>query len=149
MMRIATLDDLEDVTATVFWFLANESPFPSPEFSKVEAVCRGMLMSPNDEKIVLVEEAKGTIAGILMGFVEANLWNDQKTAYEMAWWVHPDHRGSRIGIDLLKAFEYWGQKMGATSIHMSNISNDSYEKVDKLYQRTGYKPVEHSYIKRI
>jgi hypothetical protein len=67
-------------------------------------------------------------------------------ASEFFWWVDPDARG-RLGIDLLNALEAAAEQAGAHSLTMMTLEAVNPERTGRLYQRRGYRPQEHHYIK--
>jgi hypothetical protein len=48
---------------------------------------------------------------------------------------------------LKEAFEFWGKRVGAKRIQMSSLYENA--KVARYYERTGYEPVEVSYLKKV
>jgi GNAT superfamily N-acetyltransferase len=96
--------------------------------------------------VVLVAEAEGEVVGMAGALVYRFYFSkDDMTAQELVWWVEPEHRG--IGQQLHKALEDGARERGATSISM--IALDSMKWVGRLYERAGYRPSEHCYIKRL
>ena len=85
----------------------------------------------------------------MIGFLVFPLFMNQKTmmSQELFWWVDEDKRGTRIGIDLLKQAEKISKENGATVMNMLSLNDLNGEKVNKLYERLGYKRKEQSYMR--
>jgi len=75
-------------------------------------------------------------------------FTDHLVSTEIAWWVEPDYRTSRMSLDLFKAAEYWSQKVGASFIQFVSLST-SEGSVDKFYTRMGYTMTEKAFLKEI
>ena len=64
-------------------------------------------------------------------------------AQELFWWSE-----GREGLRLLDAFEAWAGEQCAT-VRMITLEAVNPERMGRLYQRRGYAPLEHGYIKRL
>ena len=73
--------------------------------------------------------------------------NSTVMAQELFWWVDESIRGSKTGIQLLKAAEKIAKESGASVMNMLSLEDLNGEKVNKLYQRLGYKRKEQSYMR--
>jgi GNAT superfamily N-acetyltransferase len=71
------------------------------------------------------------------------------SAEELFWWSDPDSKHVGIGRKLKKAMEKEAQDRGASSIQMKSIDLLNGNKMARLYARDGYRPSEHSFIKRL
>jgi GNAT superfamily N-acetyltransferase len=70
------------------------------------------------------------------------------SAEELFWWSDPESEYVGIGRKLKKALEKEAQDRGASSIQMKSIDLLNGSKMARLYARDGYRPSEHSFIKR-
>lgn len=96
--------------------------------------------------VFLVAENDGEVVGSIGVLIYPLYFNSgHLTAQEMFWWVEPEHRG--CGNDLRIAVEMECQKRGVRTVTM--IALESHNGVGKLYERAGYSPMEHSYMKRL
>lgn len=59
---------------------------------------------------------------------------------ELFWWAEGG------GLELLKALEEWCD-VHAHSLRMITLESVEPERTGKLYERRGYAPLEHSYVK--
>lgn len=65
---------------------------------------------------------------------------------ELAWWVNPEHRRSRIGPALLGRAEDWARQNGAIMLKMVAPAGSD---VSRYYERHGYEAVETAFVKRL
>lgn len=91
------------------------------------------------------------IVGFLAGVVTEQhpLWHGVKIASELFWYVHPDHRGSKSSVKLIKEYETWAKDKGCTYVTMAHFSNKLGKKLSGLYKMLDYEPIEVSYIKEL
>ena len=68
---------------------------------------------------------------------------------EMWWWVLEEYRGCGVANDMYKNIEEWARSMGASLLFMVALSDDSVDRVEKLYKRKGYVPTERTYVKEL
>ena len=107
----------------------------------------GTLSKLMDVRGLLVdgESFPRAMAGV---FAAPSFYNSQvRIAGELFWWTDPEHRGN--GKEMLKAIECTARAMGAGLLHMSCLEAQRPEAVGKLYQRAGYRPVDHLYHKAL
>lgn len=124
-----------------------ESPYASvvalDEF-KLEELVRGLFNNPSC--MVLLAHLNGTPAGMLLAQISETIFSRLKASSEIAWWVHPDHRGQGISTKLLDGYEYWAEQMGANFISMASLNT---ENVDIILTNRGYSATEVAYVKVI
>lgn len=83
-------------------------------------------------------------SGAIGGMKSPHPFNhDHWIAQELFWWSE-----GREGFRLLDAFEAWAGKTCGT-VRMITLEAVNPERMGKLYQRRGYAPLEHGYIKRL
>lgn len=73
--------------------------------------------------------------------------NDLKIAQEILWWVEPEYRKSRRGLELYMAGEYWAKKVGCSLMQM--VSQETFPEVEVFYERKGYRKAEQAWIKEL
>lgn len=141
MIRVATEEDLPLILklASNFIEAANYQHVTDPD--KIKQVISDFLSSPKTEKIIILYEDFGVIAGSV---AEMNLASS-KIATESIWWVEPEKRTKEVGTSLLKAFEYWAKQVGAKYVSMACLD----EQVGKVYEKLGYTLTERVYLKEI
>lgn len=98
--------------------------------------------------LLLVEgiQPVGFLAAAVSSFFSAPI----KIAAELAWYVHPDHRGR--GAALLDEFEAWARERGcaACGLGMNEFPDPRRsEALARLYRRNGYDPFERAFLKKL
>lgn len=123
----------------------HESPYASIPYDPISmAECMSEMI---DQGMMIVADIDKKIVGGLGGAIAPVFLNkNYMIAGERFWWVLPEYRGS-AGIRLLTAFEQAAKAVGCSHILMISLSGIYQEKVDKLYERAGYYPVEHVFMK--
>jgi GNAT superfamily N-acetyltransferase len=100
--------------------------------------------------ICFVAEADGVIVGAIAGVLAPVYYNrDHLSGEELFWWVDPAHAAQGVGLRLLSALEREAADRGAISLQMKSIDRLNGERMAKVYERRGYRPSEHSFIKRL
>ena len=100
--------------------------------------------------LLFVSEVDGEVVGFTAGATAPLLGS--KSTYsgsEIAWWVDPEHRKSREGLELLKALEEGAKELGCSYWNMVSMQSSMPEQIEKVYKRMGYKHVETAYQKGI
>jgi GNAT superfamily N-acetyltransferase len=139
-IRQATLADVEEILNYLISFAA-ASPYTNlVDFYRVGQLAGKFIL--DDDKLALICPGKGMILATTLPF----LWGTKRTATEMAWWVEPKYRKQGIGGMLIEAFEDWAKEKGCVAITLTSLDDT---KVEKLYDKLGYKLCEQTYIKEI
>lgn len=97
--------------------------------------------------IALVLEIDGTVRGFIGALVAPEACCSRIQAQELAWFVHPEFRGQ--GLRLLKKLEIECFDRGCSTLAMIALRSLNAEKLDRLYRRMGYTPIETVYRKSI
>ncbi len=106
---------------------------------------RAYLESP--AHVILIDsEARGMLIGVKTPWMLNNAYN---MAIELAWWVKPEHRGSRVAIELMKAYEAWARQNSVRILVMAALTDSDGERVGQIYERLGFKKYETSYAKEL
>jgi GNAT superfamily N-acetyltransferase len=144
MIRRATEDDIPRLVE-MGQALAAYASYGAPYVvERVEAVIRGCMA----KGIVLVADQDGNAVGLFLG-VKAPIWfSDVEVATEIAMWVEPEKRGSRIVWELLDAFVQWAKECGVNHASVSDFYVDGSFPVSALYKRRGFYPIEQTYVRR-
>jgi GNAT superfamily N-acetyltransferase len=97
--------------------------------------------------IVLVDDQHRGMAAALVfpAFFDAQTL----MAQELFWWVSPEHRGSGVAIDLLKAVEAHAKAMGCKALLMLSIDSLDGKRVAQIYRRHGYRPAERLFMRKL
>lgn len=144
VIRQALASDTEALVALGLAFV-RDSPYTAhvaENPDQIRRVIAFLLDQPNST--VLVAESGGVVIGLIGLAIVPHIWSGVPTAGELAYYVHPDHRGT-IGVRLLKAAEAWAGTRGAKAMSMIAPSPE----VGRFYERMHYTPLETNYEKRI
>lgn len=97
--------------------------------------------------VVLIGETTRPV-GMAAGVLYPSYMNRAHlTGQELFWWVDPAARGD--GRDLLAALEGWARRNGARSFTMGALAAQRPAAVGSLYARSGYRPMENLYVRRL
>lgn len=96
-------------------------------------------------KVLLYENDKGKICGLLAFIIFPHYFTKEPTATEIMWYVEPEERAGGAGLKLLWEAEKVAKEMGATRMGFSAPNED----VAGLYKRFGYKKLEVTYMKEL
>lgn len=139
-MKIATIEDIGEIISMSMKFIDTTGYKEYSSEEEISTLIIKLITGNPLEGIIVLEPGKGFIAGMSTQFP----FGPHSLATEIAWWVNPEDRKSGLGLQLLKAFEYWAkEKAGCTMISMVGLD----EGLDKLYTKQGYKLYEHAYMK--
>ena len=70
--------------------------------------------------------------------------SDQTVCQEMMWYIEPEHRGSRLGLEMFKAIEE-SSKRADFFIMVNTLETDT--KADRFYKRKGFNLMEQFYVR--
>lgn len=138
-IRNASLDDLP-------WIMEQSKGFAQFFGGK-------RLMQPTEEKlrqlvetqIVLIAENGTGPMGLIAGVLASNYWDESMVQLtEVAWWVAPEHRGSRAALTLLNAFDAIGSAR-ADQTWMALESNSPVN--TRTLEKRGFRLKETSWLK--
>lgn len=87
----------------------------------------------------------GDVSGLIVGHVMTLPFSSKKCAGEIVWWVDPDHRHKKGSLMLFNAFEFWGKKVGAEFLQVTNTRGTT--DLQKFYERSGYVESEVTFVK--
>lgn len=140
-MKIAELEDAPIIKEMGLEFLKNSGYSDLGDPSSIDDLIKQFIESPRNERIIILEEDVGFIAGHSTPFIfNPNL----RLAAEVAWWINEDKRGEGAGMKLKQAFEYWAKNVaGCQLITMTSLD----KKVESFYKKSGYKLYERAYMK--
>ena len=96
---------------------------------------------------MIAEGDGGDIEGAIAGLVHPDPMSGDRVCMEMFWFVRPEHRQGKTGLQLLDAWENEARARECKRMIMVRIVGLNDEALDKLYVRRGYKEFERSYIK--
>jgi predicted N-acetyltransferase YhbS len=146
LIRLATKDDYPAIEnhAEAFWLHA---PFDVP-YKKGSAIF--YMDIAFEQGLLLVAEIGGQVVGFAAGALSPLMGNnDYLAGSELAWWVEPEHRGGRLGIQLMKGLESAARTAGCDFWSMIYMESCMPEAIERMYQKMGYVLKETTYGKRL
>ena len=104
----------------------------------------------NPDICILVAELNGEIVGITAGIIYPLYFSpSHKVSQELLWWLTPAARGSGVGNKMFKHLQLWSKERGAKTIFMIALEDERSEKMEKVYCRAGFEPMERTFMKGI
>ena len=150
VIRDATIEDAEQIAilGARFHQQASWSDIFAYNISDCVTSLEHFIGQPNFICMVADEEGKFVSFGSL---VMAPLYFNHLhiSAEELFWWADPKSPHIGVGRKLKKALDQEALNRGASSIQMKSIDLLNGDRMAKLYARDGYRPSEHSFIKRL
>lgn len=148
MIRRAGPDDIDALMPMAERFY-NSCPWKDVAEYDPETSRAGMLGLLHNENAGLFVIDTGSELKGAVGFVLTPVWlsADFTIAQEVFWWVEPGV--SREAISLWRAGEDWAEVSGAKASVMIRLDGMRDEALHRLYQRRGYNPVEHHYVRKL
>lgn len=150
VIRHATFEDAEQIAMLGFKF--HEQAFWDDilEYSIDDCVVslEGFIGQPNF--ICMVADVGGkfvSFGSLILSPVYFN--HSHISCEELFWWADPESNYPGIGMKLKKRMEEEAKDRGALSIQMKSINALNGDRMANLYIRNGYRPSEHSFIKRL
>lgn len=146
MRRPATLADVEAIVLMGERFRSQTTYAATVAQSPTSVRALTTRMVSGDDSIVFVAEdpASGDLVGMLAVLLYTHYMSGVRKAIELVWWVDPDQRGA-VGVRLLRDAEGWARAHGAEALELVAPS----PRVEQLYDRLGYTPVERMYFRRL
>lgn len=104
----------------------------------------------NPDICILIAELNSEIVGITGGIIYPLYFSpSHKVAQELWWWLTPAARGSGVGNKMFKHLQLWSKERGAKTIFMIALEDERAEKMEKVYCRAGFEPMERTFMKGI
>lgn len=124
------------------------SPYASVPFSEERILDHFFLGLEDPTKIITIfSEQNGQIHGMICGLCDRPPFSEVKVATELAWWMDEDYRRTRDSLDLFEAYEEWARRIGAGLVQMALLS--SSPDLTKIYERSGYRMTERTFLKEL
>ncbi len=140
-IKIAELEDL-DTVLNLALKIAEATPYK--EFidpAKVQMQIEDVFALPRDEGTIFLYDDVGFLAVVKKDFVFGSV----PIAFEVGFWVSPEHRRSGVGSKLKEALYYWAEKVNCKGIVMSCFDDET----GKYYEKDEFILMERSYFKKI
>jgi GNAT superfamily N-acetyltransferase len=104
----------------------------------------------NDSMGIWLAEIDSAIVGISGALLYPLYFNPAAlAAQELWWWLTPAARGSGAGKQMFKQIEQWAKERNASALFMIALEDNKAKKMENLYIRAGFKPMERTFIKEV
>lgn len=87
---------------------------------------------------ILVAEQGDRLVGFFAGYLESFVFGPETVAYDTAFFVAPEHRGTTTAKRLIEAFRTWAIAHGAREIGLGISTGIDIERVGGFYERLGW-----------
>jgi GNAT superfamily N-acetyltransferase len=150
IVRAATAEDLPQYIALARMFHAaspmhNVIPFDDEGYSQFYL---GAIDTPTVG--VWLSEIEGEVVGIAGALLYPMYFSPGTlVAQELWWWLTPKSRGSGAGAKMFKHIESWAKDNGAAAVFMIALEDSRAKKMENLYARAGFRPMERTFIKEV
>jgi RimJ/RimL family protein N-acetyltransferase len=104
----------------------------------------------NDSIGIWLAEIEDEIVGVCGALVYPLYFNPSAlVVQELWWWLTPASRGSGAGGQMFKQIEQWAKDKEAAALFMVALEDNRAKKMENLYIRAGFKPMERTFIKEV
>lgn len=150
IVRKATETDLPQYLVLAQAFHAASPMHGSIEFD-VPGYSQFYLSSlQNDSVGIWLAEIDGQVVGICGAVAYPLYFNPAAlVVQELWWWLTPASRGSGAGGQMFKQIEQWAKEKNAAALFMIALEDNRAKKMENLYTRAGFKPMERTFIKEV
>ena len=83
--------------------------------------------------------------GLYAGFVSKYFFSDELVANDVAWYVIPKKRGTRVSLRLLDMFELWAMDRGVSETRLGFTTDIRGETFNRMMKKLGYDQVGYTY----
>ncbi len=150
LVRKATETDLPEYIKLAQAFHAASPMHGSIEFD-VAGYSQFYLSSlQNDDVGIWLAEIDGQIVGICGAIAYPMYFNPSaRVVQELWWWLTPASRGSGAGGQMFKQIDQWAKEKNASALFMIALEDNRAKKMENLYIRAGFRPMERTFIKEV
>jgi GNAT superfamily N-acetyltransferase len=149
-IRFATPNDAIPVADMVEKFYQMAMTDLLGDYDKLAAANLIAATSVASDACTIVAEDDGRIIGTMGVLSYSHPFKPSvRIAQELFWWVEQDYRRSGVGKTMLDAGEDWAKELGCAGMLMITIHGIDHERNGAFYERSNYRALEHSYLKRL
>lgn len=150
IVRPATLEDLPAYMPLALAFHA-ASPIRQAIPFSVEGFADFYTAAIESQNMgVWLAEQDGRLIGICGALVYPMYFNpDYWVAQELWWYLSPEARGHGAGKAMYDAIDAWATEKGASALFMIALEDERASKMEKLYVRQGFQPMERTFYKEV
>lgn len=148
MIRLATSNDVAEIArlGAIFHGQAGWDEIPY-NVDDCAASLTHFVQMPNF--VCFVSEQDGVINGMVAGVLSPVYFNhNHLSGEELFWWVS-DNAPPSAGLKLLTAIEDRVRELGCGTWQMKSLARLNGMRMEKLYERRGYRASERLFIKEL
>ena len=87
--------------------------------------------------------------GVFAGKANPYFFSRDLVAGDSLWYVIPEKRGSRVGLQLLGLFESWAEALGVADIRIGQTSKLEPEVFNGILSKRGYDNVGSYFVRKV
>ena len=146
-------DDLDVLGELILRFYMFNEEFDPAWSLREDAKTRSRIaakeyLKPDPSLIVLVAEVEGSVVGYIRGFLrEMPLLREGYIAVITEFYVHPSHRGRRVGATLIERFLEEAKMKGAARIAAEVPSQNVVAK--RFYEKLGFREFMVTFVREV
>lgn len=146
-LRHATLSDIPELMA-----LSEKLIVGSPmeligyDLPKIREQLEYFIINSGVEHLVLVSYDGDKIVGVLAAYAFEPIFSNTRIACEVLWYLSPEYRKGRRGIEMMDAYEYWAKLVGCKVVQYGWMIS-SPQGMKPMYERRNAKLFEEVYCK--
>lgn len=149
-IRKADANDTEACLAMGRAFFAESGYADDMEFDDESAAHTMRQLIEADSNVLLVAQDASGLVGMAAALSFGHYLNLKRTvAQELFWWVTPRARGGTAAMKLMRGLEAWAHDKGAEYLTMVCLDALATNPAARIYERSGYRAAERSFIKRL
>ena len=150
IVREAKLEDLDGYVKLAAMFHA-ASPMHNFIDFDAEGYANFFVSSLEKTEVKMwLAEKNGEMIGITGAILFPLYFNPSAFAVqELWWWLTPNARGSGAAKLMYQRIESWAEEVNAAALFMIALEDDKAQKMEKLYARAGYRPMERTFCKGV
>lgn len=150
IVRKATQNDLNEYVKLAQSFHAASPMHGSVEFD-VDGYSKFYLSSLDKEDVgIWLAEMNDETVGICGAIAYPLYFNPSAiVVQELWWWLTPASRGSGAGGKMFNQIQEWAKEKNATALFMIALEDHRAKKMENLYIRAGFKPMERTFIRKV
>jgi GNAT superfamily N-acetyltransferase len=147
-LRHATLEDIPALLELADRLFDNSPMQMGLDLDKGKAKekLEAAIIGDKKDFLVLVSYDKDKIVGVLAAYAFSPVFSSDRIACEVFWYLDPEYRKGRRGIQMMEAYEYWAKLVGCKIAQYGWLTS-SPKRMPVLYERTGAQLAEHVYYK--
>ncbi len=139
MIREATTQDIPALVALGGRMRAESPRYAKLKFSPEKLTHTLAGVESSEHGFMWIAEVDGELAGVMVALIFEHWMSTDLVASDLALYVEPAHRGSKIAAELVERYKQWAVFHGAV-LPQVGVSTGVYtEQTARLYESLGFK----------